>query len=146
MLIDISNFVTTISMMKRLLLLFASCFLFCVALTAQRAANKKSPEQSSSNLQKGIASYYGAKFAGKQMANGKNFDPTQLTAASNKLSLGVWVRVRNLRNKKSVIVQITDRMHPKNKRLIDVSKAAAQKLGFVSRGLAKVTVEVLENH
>ena len=132
--------------MKRLLLLFASYFLFCAVVTAQHTVDKHSSKQLSSNLQKGIASYYGKKFSGKQMANGKIFDPTQLTAACNKLSLGVWVRVRNLRNNKSVIVQITDRMHPKNKRLIDVSKAAAQKLGFVGRGLAKVTVEVVENH
>lgn len=80
------------------------------------------------------------------MANGQKFDQTKLTAACNVLSLGTWVKVSNLRNKKNVIVQITDRMHPKNKRLIDVSKAAAKQLGFVSRGLAKVSVEVVENH
>lgn len=78
------------------------------------------------------------------MANGQKFDENKFTAASNKLSLGTWVKVSNLRNKKSVIVQITDRMHPKNKRLIDVSKAAAIKLGFLKRGLVKVKVEVIE--
>lgn len=79
------------------------------------------------------------------MANGQKFDEKKLTAAHNSLSLGTWVRVSNLRNKKSVIVQITDRMHRKNKRLIDVSKEAARKLGFLGRGLTKVRVEVIDN-
>ena len=78
------------------------------------------------------------------MANGEKFDERKLTAAHNKLPLGTWVKVSNLRNKKSVIVQITDRMHAKNKRLIDLSKEAARQLGFLKRGLAKVSVEVIE--
>ncbi|MBN8789748.1 MAG: septal ring lytic transglycosylase RlpA family protein [Terrimonas sp.] len=93
----------------------------------------------------GIASYYGGKFNGRVMANGQKFDEKKLTAAHNSLSLGTWVRVSNLRNKKSVIVQITDRMHHKNKRLIDVSKEAARKLGFLKKGVTKVRVEVVEN-
>ena len=52
------------------------------------------------------------KISWQYMANEK-FDENKFTAASNKLSLGTWVRVSNLRNNKSVIVQITDRMHPK---------------------------------
>ncbi|MFT3945331.1 MAG: septal ring lytic transglycosylase RlpA family protein [Agriterribacter sp.] len=93
----------------------------------------------------GIASYYGGKFNGKRMANGGKFNEKKLTAAHNSLSLGTWVKISNLRNKKSVIVQITDRMHPKNRRLIDVSSEAARKLGFLKRGVAKVRVEVVEN-
>ncbi|MFT3750778.1 MAG: septal ring lytic transglycosylase RlpA family protein [Agriterribacter sp.] len=93
----------------------------------------------------GVASYYGGKFNGKLMANGEKFDEKKLTAAHNSLSLGTWVRVSNLRNKKSVIVQITDRMHHKNKRLIDVSKEAARKLGFLKKGVTRVRVEVIEN-
>lgn len=77
------------------------------------------------------------------MANGKPFDYNKLTAASNRLPLGTFVRVSNLRNKKSVIVEITDRMHRKNKRLIDVSREAARRLGFIGNGLAKVKVEIV---
>jgi rare lipoprotein A len=130
--------------MKQLLPLLAFLFLACASLEAQHKAPK--PHTLPSNVKKGTASYYAQKFQGKLMANGQKFDQTKLTAACNVLSLGTWVKVSNLRNKKNVIVQITDRMHPKNKRLIDVSKAAAKKLGFVSRGLAKVVVEVVENH
>ncbi len=92
----------------------------------------------------GVASYYGAKFHGRPMANGKKFDRNKLTAAHNKLPLGTFVKVSNLKNKKSVIVEITDRMHPKNKRLIDLSEAAAMKLNFVKQGLVKVSVEVVD--
>lgn len=91
----------------------------------------------------GTASYYGAKFQGRLMANGKKFDQNRLTAAHNKLPLGTFVRVRNLRNNKTVIVEITDRMHHKNKRLIDLSKAAALELNFVRQGLTKVQVDVV---
>ncbi|MFT3704397.1 MAG: septal ring lytic transglycosylase RlpA family protein [Agriterribacter sp.] len=130
--------------MKQLLPLLALLFFTCASIAAQQKAHKHNKPVHSSTVKTGTASYYAAKFQGKQMANGQKFDQTKLTAACNVLSLGTWVKVSNLRNKKSVIVRITDRMHPKNKRLIDVSKAAAQKLGFVGRGLTKVKVEVVE--
>lgn len=66
-----------------------------------------------------------------------------MTAACNVLSLNTYVQVTNLRNKRTAIVKITDRMHPKNKRLIDLSSSAAKKLGYTSRGLTRVKVEVL---
>jgi rare lipoprotein A len=57
--------------------------------------------------------------------------------------LGTWVKVTNVRNGKSVVVKITDRIHPKMKRLVDLSKVAANKLGYVSNGLTRVKVEVI---
>jgi rare lipoprotein A len=55
-----------------------------------------------------------------------------------------WVKVTNLRNHRSVILKINDKMHPRNRRLIDLSRAAARKLGITgSRGLARVRVDVL---
>ena len=128
--------------MKQILLVYAILLSSLPALYAQKSAPSKT-RPASHNVKTGIASYYGAKFQGRLMANGQKFDENKLTAASNTLSLGTWVRVSNLRNRKTVIVQITDRMHPKNKRLIDLSKAAAKKLGFLKRGLAKVKVEVV---
>jgi rare lipoprotein A len=129
-------------MMKQTLLIYAILLSLLPSLYAQKSAPPKT-RPASHNVKTGTASYYGAKFQGRLMANGQKFDENKLTAASNTLSLGTWVRVSNLRNKKSVIVQITDRMHPKNKRLIDLSKAAAKKLGFLKRGLAKVKVEIV---
>jgi rare lipoprotein A len=93
--------------------------------------------------QYGIASFYANKFNGRHTANGEIFSQEKLTAASNTVALNTWVRVINLRNKKKVIVKINDRMHFRNKRLIDLSHAAAKKLGYTGWGLAKVKVEIL---
>jgi len=130
--------------MKQTFLIYAILLLLLPSLYAQNGAPSKA-RPASHYVKTGIASYYGAKFQGRLMANGQKFDENKLTAASNTLSLGTWVRVSNLRNRKTVIVQITDRMHPKNKRLIDLSKAAAKKLSFLNRGLAKVRVEVVDS-
>jgi rare lipoprotein A len=91
----------------------------------------------------GIASYYHNKFNGRKTANGNTFNGLKFTAACNVLPLGTWVKVTNIKNDKSVIVYINDRLHPKNKRLIDLSNKAAKKLDFLSSGITKVKVEVL---
>jgi rare lipoprotein A len=104
------------------------------------------PDKKNIKTQYGIASFYANKFNGRRTANGEIFSQTKLTAASNTLSLNTWVKVTNLHNKKAVIVRITDRMHLRNKRLIDLSKAAAHKLGYTGRGLTKVRVDVLGKH
>lgn len=93
----------------------------------------------------GTASYYANKFSGRKTANGEIFSQEKLTAACNVLPLGTWVRVTNLRNSRSVIVKINDRMHGKMKRVVDLSRSAAQKLNFIRSGLTKVKVEVLGN-
>jgi rare lipoprotein A len=67
-----------------------------------------------------------------------------MTAACNKLPLGTKVKVVNLQNNESVELLINDRLHHKNRRLIDVSLAAAKKLGFYQKGTTKVKVIVLQ--
>ncbi len=91
----------------------------------------------------GIASYYADKFKGRKTANGDIYDPENLTAACNVLPLNTWIKVTNLKNNKTVIVRTNDRLHPKMKRLVDLSKAAAQLLGYTRSGLTRVKVEVL---
>ncbi|MDE3184498.1 MAG: septal ring lytic transglycosylase RlpA family protein [Bacteroidota bacterium] len=91
----------------------------------------------------GVASYYAKKFNGRKMTNGEIYRPDKFTAACNVLPLNTWIKVTNLRNHKSVIVKIKDRMNPKNKRLVDLSYAAAKKLGYLSSGLTRVKVEVI---
>ncbi len=91
----------------------------------------------------GIASFYAQKFNGRKTANGNFYNSLKLTAACNVLPLGIWVKVTNLRNEKSVIVYINDRLHHKNPRLIDLSRTAAEKIGYIGRGLTRVKVEVL---
>lgn len=91
----------------------------------------------------GTASFYADKFNGRQTATGHIYSHDKYTAACNVLPLGTWIRVTNLRNNYAVIVQINDRLHPKNKRIVDLSKVAATKLGYIRRGLTQVKVEVL---
>lgn len=92
----------------------------------------------------GIASYYANKFNGRQTANGEIYDGKKMTAACNVLPLGTWIRVTNLSNNRSVIVKTNDRLHIRMKRIVDLSRTAAEKLGYIGRGLTKVKVEVLE--
>ena len=93
----------------------------------------------------GIASYYANKFHGRKTSTGAIYRKENLTAACNKIPLNTWIKVTNLKNNKSVIVKINDRLHPKNKRLIDLSYHAAQLLRYTGRGLTKVKVEVLND-
>ena len=92
----------------------------------------------------GQASFYANKFNGRKTASGEIFDQKKLTCACNVLPLGTWIKVTNLRNGKTVVVKVNDRIHPKMRRVVDLSKAAAQKLGFVSRGLTRVKVELVD--
>lgn len=94
-------------------------------------------------VQYGIASYYADKFEGRRTYTDEIFRQDSLTAASNTLPMHTWVRVTNLRNKRTVVVQINDKMHPRNRRLIDLSRAAAEELGFAGRGLTRVRIDVL---
>jgi len=91
----------------------------------------------------GTASYYADKFAGRKTANGESYMHKKLSAACNILPLGTWIRVTNLKNMRSVIVQINDRLHRKNKRIVDLSLAGAEVLGYIKHGLTQVSMEVL---
>jgi rare lipoprotein A len=115
-----------------------------IALVPLHACQAHWPRPRHDNAQYGIASYYARKFNGRLTYTDEVFDEEKLTAASNTLRMNTWVRVTNLRNKRSVVVRINDRMHPLNKRLIDLSRAAAAELGFLGRGLTRVKVEVIK--
>ena len=92
----------------------------------------------------GTASYYSNSFNGKQTANGEIYSHKKMTAACNVLPLGTWIKVTNLRNGKSVVVKTNDRLHSKMKRVVDLSREAADKLGYVKSGLTRVRVEVID--
>jgi rare lipoprotein A len=94
---------------------------------------------------RGIASWYGSVFNGRKTASGETYDMYDMTACHPTLPFGSVVRVVNLRNRKSVVVRITDRgdLGSNNGRIIDLSFAAAEKLNMTQAGLARVSVEVL---
>jgi rare lipoprotein A len=93
--------------------------------------------------EEGSASFYGAGDQGDRTASGTRFDRHALTAAHPTLPFGTRVRVTNLDNGRSVVVTITDRGPHRGGRIIDLSQAAAHKLGFVREGTARVRVQVL---
>ena len=95
------------------------------------------------NLLSGIASWYGDVFDGHRTANGEIFDQGAMTACHRTLPFGTLVRVINLRNRHSVVVRINDRGVLTPERLIDLSSAAAQKLGMLERGTAPVRLEIV---
>jgi rare lipoprotein A len=91
----------------------------------------------------GQASFYAAKFQGRRTASGDVFNHSKYTAACNSLPLGTLVKVTNLKNGRSIEVKINDRLHAKTTRLLDLTKAGAEKLGFVKAGLTRVKIEVI---
>ncbi len=98
---------------------------------------------SSGFRQRGIASWYGRDFHGKKTSNGERYDMYAMTAAHKTLPLGTYVRVVNLENHRQVDVRINDRGPFVRGRIIDLSYAAASKLGLVGPGTAEVEVVAL---
>ncbi|TQV68312.1 septal ring lytic transglycosylase RlpA family protein [Exilibacterium tricleocarpae] len=94
--------------------------------------------------QTGIASWYGTKFHGRTTANGETYDMYAMTAAHKSLPIPSYVQVKNLENGRSVVVRVNDRGPFHGDRIIDLTYAAAAKLGFVDQGIAKVEVVALE--
>ena len=109
------------------------------ALTEQVAA--VTAPRAQKFVAEGNASWYGPNFAGRLTANGEIFDPSQLTAAHKTLAFDSIVKVTNLNNGLSVIVRINDRGPFKPNRIIDLSRAAAEKIGMISSGIAAVRIE-----
>jgi peptidoglycan lytic transglycosylase len=93
--------------------------------------------------ERGTASWYGSKFHGHETSNGEIFDLYAASAAHKTLPLPTYARVTNLDNGRSVVVRINDRGPFHGGRLIDLSYAAAVKLGYMEQGVARVEVEVL---
>ena len=106
----------------------------------QSAADADSGRKSRGG-QRGVASYY---WQNQRTATGERFNPNGLTAAHRTLPLGTLVRVTNHRNGNSVHVRINDRGPYVHGRVIDLSRAAAQRIGMISSGLAPVTVQVVD--
>jgi rare lipoprotein A len=130
----------------KLIFLVSIAFLFATNILAQDSlkATKKDKKPAGRTLY-GQSSFYSNKFDGRRTANGETFSQKKFTAACNSLPLGTWIEVTNLSNK-TVIVKTNDRLHPKMKRVVDLSYAAAKKLDFISSGLTRVKVVVLNKN
>lgn len=94
--------------------------------------------------QEGVAAYYSNVFQGRRTASGDRYDKNALTAAHNSYAFGTQLRVTNLANGKSVVVRVNDRGPSTPGRIIDLSRRAADELGYLREGLTEVRLEVLE--
>ncbi len=93
--------------------------------------------------ERGIASWYGKKFHGHTTSNGEVYDMYEMSAAHKSLPLPTFVRVTNLDNNRQVVVRVNDRGPFHDERLIDLSYAAAYRLGVLQHGTARVEVEAI---
>lgn len=101
------------------------------------------PQETYEYAETGIASWYGPGFHGKKTASGETYHQGELTAAHRTLQMPSLVRVTNLENGRSVIVRVNDRGPFAKGRIIDISERAAQLIGMIGKGTAKVKVEML---
>jgi rare lipoprotein A len=101
----------------------------------------KPAHRSSRWLQIGMASWYGSHFQGRTTAAGERFDMNLMTCAHPTLPMGTWLRVTNLKNRRTAFVRVNDRGPVFDGRIVDLSYAAAQTLGLA--GLGKVKLEAI---
>src|SRR3954471_6572092 len=117
----------------------AVCLLLHLTIFCQRDTTAKKTK-----VLYGVASFYSKHLEGVTTATGEIFHHSQLVAASNNFKLNSWVRITNIRNGKSVVVRINDRMGKAMQtigRVADVTISGAKQLDFINRGLARVKVE-----
>lgn len=99
---------------------------------------------SKSYREQGTASWYGTKFQGRPTANGEPYNLYAMTAAHKTLPIPAYVKVTNLDNQRTAIVRVNDRGPFHDQRIIDLSYAAAVKLGYAEKGTARVLVESID--
>ncbi|MFN0126350.1 MAG: septal ring lytic transglycosylase RlpA family protein [Verrucomicrobiales bacterium] len=109
---------------------------------APRAVEAPEPSGKWRQYETGIASWYGGRWHGRKTANGERYDQNSMTAAHKRLPFNTRVRVTNLRTGQSAIVRINNRGPYIRGRVIDVSRAAAQKIGIQRGGVGRVKLEV----
>lgn len=93
--------------------------------------------------ERGVASWYGEKFHGHKTSNGEIYDMYKASAAHRSLPIPSFLRVTNLDNNRSIVVRVNDRGPFHGDRIVDLSYAAAVKLGFADRGTARVQIEAI---
>jgi len=127
---------------KQIHAILAGFFLiFSSSIIAQQKINYRNVPVVDSAV--GVASYYADKFIGRKTASGELFSQHKMTCAHNTLPFGTKVKVTNLRNGKSIVVRVNDRLHHRNPRIIDLPTSAAKKLGYTGRGIVNVSVVVV---
>lgn len=130
--------------LRSLLALAGGLLLQACTLVGGEAPPPPSPaDQTAPWVQVGMASWYGDRFQGRATASGEVYDMHSLTAAHRTLPFGTRIRVENLDNGRAVTVYINDRGPFVKDRILDVSRRAAERLGMLGSGTARVRVTVL---
>jgi rare lipoprotein A len=115
-----------------------------LALTLAACATPQPASAPSGGHEHGLASWYGGKFHGRRTASGEVYDQNAMTAAHKTLPFGTRVRVTNLKNGRSAVLRINDRGPFVRGRIIDVSRRAAEHLGFRTDGVTRVEVQIVQ--
>lgn len=127
-------------MLKRLVLVSLTLGAAAFLLFSKKSSAATTRTPTGRLLDSGIASWYGGNYNGRPTASGEIFDDRLMTAAHKKLKLGTIVDVTNLENGLTVRVKVNDRGPYVGNRIIDLSRGAAEALGFVNQGLTSVEV------
>ena len=112
--------------------------------TARNSESERSRIAAANTKETGIACFFSSSANGGLTASGNRLNSEEFVAGHPRLPLGSWVRVRNLGNGQTVDVRIVDRLPESSKRVINLSEAAARKLGFIKAGTAEVELESIE--
>ncbi len=126
--------------------IFVALLILFVPVHAQSKGTRSKATSEKSNSKRiiyGLVSFYHNKFQGRETSSGELFSQDKFTCACNMLPLGTWVKVTNLSNGRTVIVKVNDRLHPKMRRVADLSKIAARRLGYIGQGTTRVKLEVI---
>ena len=136
------------------LVLVVICQLFLVCFTHPLQAEEQLPKSTQAEQAavdeaeatgvRGTATYYAKRYNGRKTFTGVRYDPQKLTAAHATLPMGTRVKVINLANSREVVVTINDRCRKRKRAHIDLSRAAAEQLGFFGKGLTKVEIVTLD--
>ena len=102
-------------------------------------------ERTATKISTGVVSWYGDKFHGRKTASGERYDKHELTAAHKSLPFGTKVKVTNIRNGKSVVVEINDRGPYAKSRVLDLSQAAFSEIGQTNTGVMQVEYEIMKS-
>ena len=116
---------------------------FCFLLFANGCRTTTPPPSTTPAVLQGVASWYGEEFAGRTTANGEIFDPAQLTAAHRTLPFGTVLDVTNPKTQQTVRVRVNDRGPFIGGRIIDLSYAAAQRIGLIEPGIGEVVIALV---
>lgn len=118
--------------------------LILLALTLAACASPQPASLPSGGHEHGLASWYGGKFHGRRTASGEVYDQNAMTAAHKTLPFGTRVKVTNLKNGRSAVLRINDRGPFVRGRIIDVSRRAAEHLGFRTDGVTRVEIQIVQ--